>query len=285
MVTTTATSALADHAARLRSDGFVSIPGVLAPAEIGRLATGLDRVYEEERAAGRLGENGTMHVLGGLGRDPAFLELVDHAAVLPTICGELGWNIHVYHSHLDVTPPRAVPRDPPVWGWHQDGGRQNLDIDGVGPRPRLSLKVAFWLSDVAEPGRGNMLVLPGSCEENSLPRPAPGESFEQPRGAIPLLARAGDALVFDRRLWHSRSDNLSTATRKAIFVAYTFRWIRPRDDLGIDRDNARLSPIRAQLVGGAGDNHAHWGLGVDPAPLRAALAARVALDPAVSRHR
>jgi hypothetical protein len=285
MTVNTATSALADHAERLRSDGFVSIPNALGPAAIGRLEAGLDRVYEEERDAGRLG---AMHVLGGLARDSAFLELVDHPAVFPTICAELGWNIHVYHAHLDVTPPRDAPRHPPVWGWHQDGGRQNLDMAGVGPRPRLSLKVAFWLSDVSEPGRGNMLVIPGSCERNSLRRPAPGETFDEPRGAAPVLAQAGDALLFDRRLWHSRSDNLSPITRKAIFVAYTFRWIRPRDDLGIDRDSpgrAALTPVREQLLNGAGSHHSHWGLGADPAPLRTEMDRLGALDPAVPSHR
>jgi Phytanoyl-CoA dioxygenase (PhyH) len=275
-------------AAALRSKGFVLVPGALSAAGVERLDAALNRVYAEERLAGRLGDGDAMHVLGGLGRDPAFVELIDHHAVFPAICAELGWNIHVYHAHLDVTPPRDAPRTPPVWGWHQDGGRQNLDMAGVGPRPRLSLKVAFWISDVSEPGRGNMLVIPGSCERNSLARPRAGESFEQPRRAEPVLARAGDALIFDRRLWHSRSDNLSAITRKAIFVAYTFRWIRPRDDLGVDRDDPRyaaLTPIRKQLLGGEASPHSCWGLERDSAPLRAELDRRGALDPAIPCHR
>ena len=39
--------------------------------------------------------------------------------------------------------------------WHQDGGRQNREIK-TAPRPRLSVKLAYWLSDVSEPGRGNL---------------------------------------------------------------------------------------------------------------------------------
>ena len=128
----------ADGAARLRSDGFLAMPGVLPPAAVARLAAALDRVYEEEAALGRTRAGAPMHLLGEIGRDDLFLELVDHPVVLPVIWGELGWNIHLYHCHLDVTPPRTEPRRRYVWGWHQDGGRQNLDLDGD-PRPRMSL--------------------------------------------------------------------------------------------------------------------------------------------------
>jgi ectoine hydroxylase len=260
----------------LDTDGFVAIPAALDEAAVTGLAAALDRVYGEQVARGRTRAGEPMHLLGEIARDDLFLELIDHPAVFPLIWRELGWNIHLYHCHLDVTPPRRQPRRPPAWGWHQDGGRQNLDLDSD-PRPRMSLKVAFWLSDVSEPGRGNMLVLPGSHRRNSLPR------FEPPAGAQPVLARPGDALVFDRRLWHSRSDNLSDHTRRAIFLAYSFRWVRPRDDLGIDPSSQRfrrLSPVRRQLLGEPAGNHDHWGL--EPAAVPLHRLSRAAPSAAVS---
>ena len=228
-----------------------------------------------------------MHLLGGIGRDDTFLELIDHPAVFPLIWGELGWNIHVYHCHLDVNPARTSPRGHPAWGWHQDGGRQNLELDGD-PRPRLSLKVAYWLSDLSAPGRGNMLAIPGSHTRNNLARPRLGASFEAPAGALPILAAPGDALIFDRRLWHSRSDNLSNLTRKAIFIAYTYRWIRPRDSLQIQPAEARfarLSPVRRQLLDGDASPHSHWGLSGEPVPLRVELDRAGLLDQSVPSHR
>jgi ectoine hydroxylase len=266
--------AAADGAARLRSDGLLAMPGVLRPAAVARLAAALDRVYEEEVARGRTRRGAPMHLLGEVGRDDLFLELVDHPVVFPVISSELGWNIHLYHCHLDVTPPRTRPRRPHVWGWHQDGGRQNLDLDSD-PRPRMSLKVAFWLSDLSEPGRGNMLVVPGSHTSNTLPRPGrPELGFDPPTGAEPVLASAGDALGFDRRLWHSRSDNLSEYTRRVVFLAYTFRWVRPRDDLGIDLSSERfrgLTRVRRQLLGEPASRHDQWGLMPDAVPLHAVL--------------
>jgi ectoine hydroxylase-related dioxygenase (phytanoyl-CoA dioxygenase family) len=266
----------------LSSDGFQVVPGALSAATVARLNAALDRVYDEERQAGRVAEGDAMHMLGGIGRDDAFVDLVDQPAVFPAIWRELGWNIHVYHSHLDVTPPpRAGAPRQNGWGWHQDGGRVNIDLESD-PRPRLSLKVAYWLSDVSEPGRGNMLVVPGSHERNTLPRSEP------PAGAMPVLASPGDALIFDRRLWHSRSENTSPHTRKAVFLAYTYRWIQPRDDFGIDPSGARfarLSPVRRQLLGESGGPRCRWGIGDEAVPLRAELSAGGALDPAIPSHR
>lgn len=272
----------------LRSTGLLRVPRALAPAAVAHLTAALDRVYGEERDKDRLNEAGAMHLLGGMWRDDAFLELLDHPAVFPLIWGELGWNIHLYHCHLDVTPPRPAPHQRPVWGWHQDGGRQNLELDGD-PRPRLSLKVAYWLSDLSAPGRANMLVIPRSQERNTLARSRLANGgFEQPPGAVPVLAAPGDALIFDRRLWHSRSDNLSDLTRKAIFLAYTYRWIRPRDELGVERASARfrrLSPVRRQLLGEPVSPCSHWGLGDERVPLRVELDRRDLLDPAIPSHR
>ena len=105
---------------------------------------------------------------------------------------------------------------------------------------------------------------------------------------MPVLASAGDALVFDRRLWHSRSDNLSQHTRRAIFLAYTYRWIRPRDELGIDPSSERflgLSAVRRQLLGEPAGRHHQWGLERDAVPLHAELKRRGLLDPGVSSQR
>lgn len=276
-------SAISEPAARLRSHGCVLVPGALEAPALARLTAALDRVYEEEVDAGRVRAGAPMHLLGELGRDDAFLALLDHPAVFGLISGELGWNIHLYHCHLDVTPPQATPRLPPAWGWHQDGGRQNVELE-CDPRPRMSLKVAFWLSDVSQPGRGNMLIVPGSHESNTLPRPEhPELGFNPPAGAEPVLASPGDALVFDRRLWHSRSDNLSAHTRRVVFLAYSYRWVRPRDEFGIDPSSERfrrLSPVRRQLLGEPADPHHQWGM----TPGEVALHAELFSPPAPHRR-
>jgi hypothetical protein len=215
-----------------------------------------------------------MHRFAFVGRDPAFAELLDLESTFPFVLETLGWNIHMYHCHIDAHPPLERPR-PSRWGWHQDGTRQNVDLE-TDPRPRLSVKIAYFLSDLSEPGRGNLLVLPGSHLRNSIPRPDPGETFfEQPPGATPVLAPAGAAVIFDRRLWHSRSDNLSPITRKALFLAYTYRWISARDDCNYDPDwITSLSPVRRQLMGAGTGDYGRWLPEDEDVPLRAWLSER-----------
>ena len=241
---------------RFERDGFVRITGALTDAEVRRYRRAVDRVATEH------GSEGTMlHRLAFLRDDPSFVKLLDHRSTLPLVRQVLGDNIHCYHCHLDVHPGVEAPRD--VWLWHQDGGVVNRDLE-TSPRPRLSVKVAFFLSDVSRPGRGNLVVLPGSQRTDRMEPPADG-SNDLP-GAQPILAAAGDAVMFDRRLWHMRSPNTSHITRRVLFLAYAYRWIRPRDDMPIPADVvAATSAAQRQLLGFAEAAVDHWSLGEPPA--------------------
>jgi hypothetical protein len=196
-----------------------------------------------------------MHQLSAVANCPEALGLVDHATTLPYVWSILGWNVHAYHSHLDVHPPLPTKR-PFRFEWHQDGGRQNREIE-TDPRPRLSVKYAFWLSDVSETGRGNFKVVPGSHRTNWIAGPPRRDvEWPDPDGAIEVTANAGDAVLFDRRLWHARSDNYSTITRKAMFVGYTYRWVAMRDENdGIWSSSLAesVNPVQRQLLGGLPD--------------------------------
>lgn len=247
-------------------DGFVLIPDALRPAAVRRLEAAVDRVWEDESSS-----RGAFHRLAFAGLDDAFLELVDHPACLALVGDILGWNIYVYHCHLDVHPPDLAIE--PAWRWHQDGGRQNVELES--PRPRLSVKVAFFLTDVPTAERGALRVVPGSHLRDTLPRD------REPADAEAILVRAGTALVFDRRLWHARGDNRSDRTRKALFYGYTHRWIRPRDDFELDPARAAgLTPLRRQLLGFGDGATGYWMPSDDEVPLRA-LRSRMPLKSSV----
>lgn len=270
----------------LERDGYLVLPGVLGGELLGRILGAVDRISREEQAAGRVAEDGSLHLLDFLHRDPAFLELLDLPQTLAVAAGLLGWNIYAYHCHLDVHPPTGQGPDP-RWLWHQDGGRQNLELETEPTRPRLSVKVAYFLTDVSEPGRGNLTVIPGSHVRNTLARPEDSRLVaEEPAGAKPILAGPGTAVVFDRRLWHARGTNTSALTRKALFVGYTYRWVRPRDNcLRNGLDLASVSPLRRQLLGDAASGLGYWLPTDEEVPLRGWLAERGLLDRTVPSHR
>jgi phytanoyl-CoA dioxygenase PhyH len=263
-------------------DGFLMIRGALTQDETGYYREALERTYAAAEADGRVQHGGSMHQLSAVANCPEAAGLLDHPATFPYVWSLLGWNIHVYHSHLDVHP--ALPgRRAFRFEWHQDGGRQNREIE-TNPRPRLSVKLAYWLSDVSEPGRGNFKLMPGSHLTNWIAGP-PRRDIEwpDPAGATELTAQPGDVVLFDRRLWHARSENHSAFTRKAMFFGYTYRWIAIRDENdGIwSSDWAdQLSPVQVQLLGGlkkANGDHA-WGHYPESTPLYGWLKERDLFD-------
>lgn len=269
-------------------DGFLLIRGALSAAEAEHYRAALDRVYAAEQAAGRVRGNGDMHLLSAVPHCPEAIGLIDHPATFPLVWSVMGWNVHVYHSHLDVHPPIAQLSEF-RFRWHQDGGRQNLELDGD-PRPRISVKLAYWLSDVSAAGRGNLKVVPGSHRRNRIDGPPrPDTRWPDPPGAIEILAGPGDAVLFDRRLWHARGENHSDLTRKAIFFGYTPRWVAIRDQVdGLHASGAidAESPVRKQLLGvpglgqaGQAEGDHRWGHYPRTTPLYTLLAERGLLIP------
>jgi ectoine hydroxylase len=268
-------------------DGFLILREVLTQAEVEFYTGALDRVYQEQQAAGEVKPGGAMHLLSAVANCPEAAGLIDHPGAFPLVWSMLGWNVHIYHSHLDVHPPITEPQ-PFRYEWHQDGGRQNCEIESD-PRPRLSVKLAFWLSDVSEPGRGNFKVWPGSHISNRIDGPPRRDiTWPDPDGAIEVCANPGDVVFFDRRLWHARSDNYSEITRKAMFFGYTMRWIAIRDELETlhaSPEFSQLTPVRQQLLGGIGaglEGQGHgdhlWGHYPKTTPLYSYLSERGLLD-------
>ena len=92
------------------------------------------------------------------------------------------------------------------------------------------------------------------------------------------MPRSGDAIVFDRRLWHSGSTNQSAVTRRALFYGYSYRWLRPKSAMKITTlpEYDTLDPIDRQLLGACSTANGYYTPDdtVD-APLRAWIATNV----------
>ncbi|MFM7162276.1 MAG: phytanoyl-CoA dioxygenase family protein [Planctomycetaceae bacterium] len=225
-------------------EGYLVVEGALSPDQVRTLVGVCGKIDARERQPGQ--ERSLLSFPNVVAEDPALLELVDNPVTLPKVWGILGWNIYLYHTHVDVTPPA----DPNALGWrvawHQDSMRVNDELE-TDPRPRLSLKIGYYLTDATQPERGNTLVLPGSHLRNDLDCPQDGVS--SPEGAIPLCVPPGTAVLIDRRIWHSRSANLSNLTRKVIWYGYGYRWLRPKDEMTVGHLLAGQDPVRRQMLG------------------------------------
>jgi len=235
--------------ASLNEKGYTLIRGVLSRSQallLGDLA--------EQRWQRRANVNGHfLHEFDFLNLEPRFRALVDLRPVLAIVTAALGYNIYVYHCHLTVTH-RCTGTDGRLlaapFEWHQDGGPLIADLGGPGA-PRMSVKAGFLLSDVPTSQYGPTVMLANSHRGQSR---VPAERDREWPGATPITGQAGDCVVFDNRIWHSRSPNLTDRPRVLASVAYAPRWIRSRDRLtppdltGIDPASAL-----AQLLGHAHD--------------------------------
>jgi phytanoyl-CoA dioxygenase PhyH len=244
--------------------GTFQIENALSPEQVKELTSIVDGIHERQLAAGKAADDKAMFVANFIPEHDKFADLVDYERVLPKVWGILGWNIYLYHTHLIVTPPSGQQQTDNTFGWHQDSGRVNRDILSH-PRPMLSLKVAYFLSDTSEAGRGNFWVVPGSHKKDQIEVP---DGQGQPEGAVPVLAKPGTAVFFDRRLWHAASTNWSDVTRKVLFYGYGYRWIRPKDDMTVEELWPTSSPIRRQLLGDGLNANGRYSPTDDDVPLR-----------------
>lgn len=136
-------------------DGYIRFPGALDADLNARCVEAVDRAWEEGFEGDlRLDKSISQrfNLLGFIGHDRLFFDLVCYEKILPKMFGILGWNIYLYHSHMTVSGREDGIYDPggPTWGWHQDSGQLNNDLE-TNPRPRISVKVAYFLTDVSEP--------------------------------------------------------------------------------------------------------------------------------------
>ena len=223
--------------------GYLVVPDALSPEVVERTREAVDRLARENPRPGQV----TVNIADILGRDDAFLELIDCPRVFPKIWGILGWNIWVQHSHLVVNPPVKTttgmldPREPFKYGWHRDGGAINRDVTLNAP---LLVKVGFYLSDVSAHG-GPTLMLEDADPNAAIPAPT-----ALPPNVRALTVKAGTAVLFSNRSIHSlRSPNTSDETRRAVFIQYGYRWIQSLDRCSVEHLADRVGGIRRQLLG------------------------------------
>jgi ectoine hydroxylase len=252
----------ADHVARYR--GIVE-----------RLGSKIDPTWESQRS--------DLVINDVISLDSQLIDLVDDPLVLSLVSRVLGDNIYVYMSEA-ISRSRCSPsqgedlkepggRNPIEVGLslHQDSDGIERDL-GLPVAPRLSVKAGFFLTDGQEAGCGNTWVVPGSHRIPLADQAGGPDGLLHDQG-IPLLAAAGDVLLFDRRLWHGGSPNDSPNTRHAVFVGYAFRWLRPRFDTRLPGSIENQSILRRQLFG-AGTTKGRYEAPESEVPLKRALRAQ-----------
>ena len=253
-----------DQLCALNSDGFFIVEDALPLEVVVELENLIDAIYKVHLDAEydsyrkkQMSPHDNFFYPNFLGKDQLFVNVLDwHKPFQRYGVFWDGISIHIIVILLSLHRARNlnVEKTAPL-GWHQDSGRVNIEIESS-PRPRLSIKIVYWLSDCSVQGRGNFYVMPGSHLWDTFERPSDGSL---PEGAAAVCCKPGDAVFFDRRIWHARSENDSDITRKGLFYGYGYRWLRSKDDMTIPSDLFdQNDPIRQQLLGGGTNANGHF---------------------------
>lgn len=189
--------------AQLEREGWAVLPGVLAPALVGRVAREIAEAFERlppER--GRPDRAEFRYEM--LNRSAACQEAVAHPAVLAALEPLLGEDCHVIANTAWRNPPGFAGGP-----WHCDAGPHVPRPAGVPwderiPYPVFAIGAHFLLRDCPL-ACGPTAVIPGSHRSGRLP---PFDRLEdasldyEGRGAVALEARAGDVALFVSDVWH-----------------------------------------------------------------------------------
>jgi ectoine hydroxylase-related dioxygenase (phytanoyl-CoA dioxygenase family) len=207
-------------------DGFLRIPGVLAPEEIEALKAGVDRVFEDERfednrysdyIAVRLFETA-----------PIFEEMLTREPIIGLVESVLGNDCHlIAQNAVRNRPGEAIDffhADdlvilPVAEGMERHDARLTMPI--------FILTVQIPLTDIPSLEYGPTEYVPGSHYSGRQPNDTKNPSFES-QSPVPVLCNAGDIYLHNGQCWHRGAPNTSTRTRYLFQLSYGQRWVSQR---------------------------------------------------------
>ena len=236
-------------------DGYLVVPGALSAREVADLAAVSDRMVDEFE---RPPDQAYVQRRPGIVEEPAFHPLLAHPSTLPLVVQLLSGNIHLHTTAIIYKYPQP-PEEGDSRGWHRDiGMTQDL---GHADIVRAGIKVGYCLTDFDEPRSGFTLFAPGS-HRLKTPLPIPRGQVD-PEGAAELNLKAGDAFLFENRVYHSTAPNLGRHPSKVLIIGYSYRWMGGlRDNMALVQPGPdvleRVDPIRRQLLGDSNDALVEW---------------------------
>ena len=238
------------------ANGYLVIPSVLPPANVDHLTSACDEMigaFDQESPY--------VQRRSGIVENTDFHPLLDWSPTVPLITQLLSPNIHL-HTAAIIYKRSQNQKDPEILnqrGWHRDIDiTQDLGHDKL---LRVGIKVGYCLTDFPEPRTGFTMFAPGS---HLLPTPLPiPTGGVDPVSAIDLCLKAGDAFLFENRIFHTSAPNLSFRTSKVIILGYSYRWMggRKKNMKQVQPDEVildQVNPIQQQLLGGNSDAIIHW---------------------------
>ncbi|HKP73845.1 MAG TPA: phytanoyl-CoA dioxygenase family protein [Pyrinomonadaceae bacterium] len=237
-------------------DGYLVLRNTLDAETLERLREECDRLASSFLGKPEVldkAEYNHLDLRPGLLREKALFALVSHSTTVPLIVQLLSPNIHLHSTALIYKRPENPNAPTFRRGWHRDI-RIPRDL-GHEHLPRVGIKVCYCLTDFHQP-RSGMTLLARKTHLRAEPLVIPKGEVD-PLGVelSDLTLNAGDAFLFDNRIFHTATPNLSDRVSRVLMYGYAYRWMKPEVYLETpdERQLAQADPVTRQLLGGYRD--------------------------------
>jgi Phytanoyl-CoA dioxygenase (PhyH) len=212
------------HLKDLDTYGYTIVTGFMAARlvrEIKELVDGYWTQVAETAYKGRPQRDANDRVVYNLqNRDKRFIDLLSNS-VIKRICIE----------KLNDRYYRFLPDDRPnyilnYYNARTSGDALDLHIDSHVPNPGqwcIAMQAVYLLDDMDE-ANGCTVVVPGSHRSGEFT----DRSLEN---VVPVVAAAGDLVIWDSKLWHGARANRSKISRWALIATLTQWWIKQSMDV------------------------------------------------------
>jgi ectoine hydroxylase-related dioxygenase (phytanoyl-CoA dioxygenase family) len=189
----------------------------------------------------------------GLIREKMLLALVSHSSTVPLVVQLLSPNIHLHSTTLIYKRP-SRPNAPQFRrGWHRDI-RIPRDL-GHRAVPLVGIKICYCLTDFNRPDSGMTKLAPKTHLRTEPLVLSKGQGDPIGVEVCDLSLNAGDAFLFENRIFHTAAPNVSDRVSKVLMYGYAYRWMKP--EVYLEWPDKRLlekaDPVSRQLLGGYRD--------------------------------
>lgn len=245
-----------DQIKSFKEDGYLVVRNALSETQREAIIEACDRrahsFLQKGKALNRPWYN-DLDLRPGLLYEDALLELVTNPTTVPLVVQLMTPNIHLHSTALTYKRPENPELPPYRRGWHRDIRiPRDLGHEGL---PMVGIKICYCLTDFSEADSG-MTIMARKSHLDNEPLKIPADAVD-PIGqdVCELRLKAGDALLFENRIFHTATPNRTDRIAKRIIYGYAFRWMK--QEVYLDPPDVNLlkksDRITRQLLGGYRD--------------------------------
>jgi ectoine hydroxylase-related dioxygenase (phytanoyl-CoA dioxygenase family) len=212
------------HEKNLDVYGYTVVKALLHEKTVENLKKVVNRLWDtvrEEQYSGRQDRDIRDKLVYNLqNKDKCFIDLLIVPFVKRVCMTKLN---DIYHRAIPANKPNYILN---YYNARTSGDKLELHIDSHVPssgRWCTAMQVSFLLDDMDE-SNGCTVVVPGSHRSDEF-------SDRAIEKDVPVLAQAGDVVIWDSRLWHGTRENTVNASRWALVATLTRWWLKQSMDM------------------------------------------------------